>query len=193
MRRSSVLSSRKLPLPMWNWEMIVKSLEKDWRFDLYKNKIIEQKSDGVIYLPTKNYPLWSNWIIMKIFSITYLHKWHCLALTLLFHCLQHILMYDSLSSNILLYILPCSWNQPVQYMEAEQNRGLEEGMQGKSLLKTNIIIFVKKDLADDLRSELTTLEYKTFWVSVFQSPCKQNSLINEKIATSIFGTKIECY
>ena len=57
-------------------------------------------------------------------------------------------------------------------MEAEQNRGLEEGMQGKSSLKTNIIIIVKKDLADDLRSELTTLEYKTFWVSVFQSPCK---------------------
>lgn len=78
-------------------------------------------------------------------------------------------------------------------MEAEQNRGLEEGMQGKSLLKTNIIIIVKKNLADDLGSELTTLEYKTFWVSVFQSPCKQNSLINEKIATSIFGTKIECY
>ena len=71
-------------------------------------------------------------------------------------------MYDSLSSNILLYILPCSWNQPVQYMEAEQNRGLEEGMQGKSLLKTNIIIIVKKDLADDLGSELTTLEYKRF-------------------------------
>ena len=78
-------------------------------------------------------------------------------------------------------------------MEAEQNRGLEEGMQGKSLLKTNIIIIVKKDLADDLGSELTTLEYKTFWVSVFQSPCKQNSLLHEKIATSIFGTKIECY
>lgn len=47
-------------------------------------------------------------------------------------------------------------------MEAEQNRGLEEGMQGKSSLKTNIIIIVKKDLADDLGSELTTLEYKRF-------------------------------
>ena len=75
-------------------------------------------------------------------------------------------------------------------MEAEQNRGLEEGMQGKSLLKTNIIIIVKKDLADDLGSELTTLEYKTFWVSVFQSPCKQNSLINEKLQHPFLGPRL---
>ena len=67
------------------------------------------------------------------------------------------------------------------------------GNAGQVFAKDKHYYNCKKDLADDLGSELTTLEYKTFWVSVFQSPCKQNSLINEKIATSIFGTKIECY
>lgn len=78
-------------------------------------------------------------------------------------------------------------------MEAEQNRGLEEGMQDKFLLKTKITIIAEKDLADDLSSKVITLEYKTFWVSVFISPSKQNSFMTQKIATYVFRTKIECY
>ena len=66
------------------------------------------------------------------------------------------------------------------------------GNAGQVIAK-KITIIVEKDSADDLYTKLTKLEYKTFWVSVFQSSCKQSSFMTQKIATSIFRTKIQCY